>query len=173
MSTESQPAHGPVQILVIGFDEPRFRGEILPELRRLQQEDLLRVVDLLVVHKDEAGNVRAIELSGLTAEERESYGSIAGVLMGLTEPGHEASGGAEREGAIAMADGDVDERDVWFIEDAIPPGSAAAVAILEHRWAIPFRDAVVRAGGAALADAWIHPHDLAAAGLDVSAPAPS
>jgi hypothetical protein len=36
----------------------------------------------------------------------------------------------------------------------------AVVALLEYRWAIPLREAVLRAGGATLADAWIHPDDL-------------
>ena len=55
--------------------------------------------------------------------------------------------------------------------DAIPPGSAAAIALIEHRWAIPFRDAVVRAGGVALADEWIHAADLVAAGQAIGAAA--
>ena len=49
---------------------------------------------------------------------------------------------------------------MWFVADAIPPGTTAAVAILEHRWAIPLRDSIERAGGRALADAWLHPSDL-------------
>ena len=53
---------------------------------------------------------------------------------------------------------------VWSVADVVPPGSMAAV-VLEHRWAIPLRDAVRRAGGAALADAWIHPEDLVLYGV--------
>ena len=52
------------------------------------------------------------------------------------------------------------EDEVWYVADAIPPGTSAAVAILEHRWAIPLRDAIEAAGGQALADAWLHPSDL-------------
>jgi len=51
------------------------------------------------------------------------------------------------------------------VDDAIPPGTAAAVAILEHRWAIPLREAIRDAGGFHLADAWIHPADLVAIGM--------
>ena len=54
---------------------------------------------------------------------------------------------------------------VWSVADVVPPGSMAAVVLLEHRWAIPLRDAVRRAGGAALADAWIHPEDLVLYGV--------
>ena len=49
---------------------------------------------------------------------------------------------------------------MWYVADAIPPGSRAAVAILEHRWAIGLRDALLQAGATGLVDAWIHPSDL-------------
>ena len=49
--------------------------------------------------------------------------------------------------------------------DEIPNGSAAAIILLEHRWAIPLREAVVRANGMPIADAFIHPLDLVAVGL--------
>ena len=42
--------------------------------------------------------------------------------------------------------------------------AAVGVALIEHRWAIPLRDAIRRAGGVPLADSWIHPEDLIAIG---------
>jgi hypothetical protein len=69
-------------------------------------------------------------------------------------------------GAEAMEDGRVfDDDQIWYAADAIPTGTATAIALLEHRWAIPLRDAIVRAGGFVLADEWIHPTDLVAIGL--------
>jgi hypothetical protein len=51
-------------------------------------------------------------------------------------------------GAEALEGGHVfDEEDVWYAADAIPNGSAAAIALIEHRWAIPLRDAIIDAGG--------------------------
>ena len=50
-----------------------------------------------------------------------------------------------------------DDQDVWYIAETIPEGMTAAVAVLEHRWAIPLRDAITDAGGVALADRWVHP----------------
>ena len=48
---------GPVQILVIGFDDPKFTGEILEELSRLKENDVIRLVDLLVVEKTRPENI--------------------------------------------------------------------------------------------------------------------
>jgi len=53
---------------------------------------------------------------------------------------------------------------VWYLGDAIPEGTAAAVALLEHRWAIPLRDKIAKAGGLTLSDAWVHVADLVAVG---------
>ena len=44
----------------------------------------------------------------------------------------------------------MDPDDVWYLADEIPPGTSAGIALLEHRWAIPLRDAIERAGG----DSW-------------------
>ena len=161
---------GPVQLLVLGFEGDHFTGEILPELRRLKDADVIRMIDLLFVRKDAEGEVDVLHVSDLTAEESAEFGAIAGALLGLGAAGEEGLEAGAELGAIAGADGHViDDAEVWHLEEAIPPGSAAAIALIEHRWAIPFRDAVVRAGGVALADEWIHAADLVAAGAKVAA----
>ena len=80
---------GPVQVMVIGFEGHDFTGEILPELRRLEEQDIVSLVDLLFVEKDDDGEVRTVELSGLSAEERAEFGAIAGALAGLGAAGAE------------------------------------------------------------------------------------
>ncbi len=159
---------GPVQILVIGFQDGKFTGEILEELRRLREHDIIRLVDLLFVTKDADGTITSAELSDLTEEERAELGAIAGALMGYgaegeqgLEPGAEAGAAA---GAAAAEEGTFGAEDVWYIADAVPPGGSAAIALIEHRWAIPLRDAILRAGGLSVADAWVHPQDLVAIG---------
>ena len=74
-----------------------------------------------------------------------------------------ALGGATRD----EADGGhlLAEEGFWSLDEAIANDSAAAIALVEHRWAIGVRDAIRAAGGVPVADAWIHPADLVAAGL--------
>ena len=158
---------GPVQMLVLGFEGDNFTGEILPELRRLKEADVIRMIDLLVVRKDAEGAIERLHTSDLSQEEAMEFGALAGALMGLGAAGEEGAEVGALVGAAELADGHAIDEDVWHVDDAIPPGSAAAVALIEHRWAIPFRDAVVRAGGFTLADEWIHPADLVAAGAMV------
>ena len=156
---------GPVQIMVVGFDGTSFNGEILPELQRLKDLDIVRVIDLVVVAKDENDDIVGVEISDLSDDEREQFGAIAGALIGLGAEGDEEGMEAGAlAGAEAAEDGILGDEAVWSIADTIPMGTTAAVALLEHRWAIPLRDAIRRAGGVPLADSWVHPEDLIAIG---------
>ena len=158
-------AFGPVQILVIGFNEAEFTGEIRAELARLREHDIVRLIDLLVVRKDDDGNIEKLQQSDLSQDELEDFGAIVGALIGVGADGDEGATVGAVMGAAEMEDGHVfDAENTWYVDDAIPPGTAAAVALLEHRWAIGLRDAIQNTGGFHLADAWIHPADLVAIG---------
>ncbi|HEX5145684.1 MAG TPA: DUF6325 family protein [Conexibacter sp.] len=147
---------GPMQLVVLGFEGGEMRGEVLAELTRLAELDIVRLVDALLVRKGDDGNVELLEI----ADDRE-LGTLVGALTGLAaEASADAAGGptaAERLEAL--------DDDVWYVADAIPAGTAAAVALLEHRWAIPLRAALHGAGGQLLEEAWVHPLDLEAVGL--------
>ena len=56
---------GPVQLMVLGFNDPQARGAIADELKRLRDSDMVRVVDALVVVKDANGETAALETSQL------------------------------------------------------------------------------------------------------------
>ena len=156
---------GPVQILVVGFEHGKFEGKALAELRRLREHDIVRLLDLLFVRKDEDGNMEEIEISDIPREEAMELGALVGALMGFGAEGEEGAEAGALAGAERAAEGRLlDEERAWYLADEIPPGSAVAIALLEHRWAIPLRDAIAEAGGEALLDTWIHPQDLIAAG---------
>ena len=157
---------GPVQMLVLGFQDPQFKGEILEELRRLKEQDIVRLIDAIAVRKDDEGNVEVLHKSDLSQDEAIEFGAVVGALIGLGADGEEGAEAGALAGAEALEDGHVfDEDQVWYVTDTIPNGTAAAIALIEHRWAIPLRDAIARAGGIALADEWVHATDLVAVGL--------
>jgi uncharacterized membrane protein len=157
---------GPVQILVIGFGDAEFKGTIRAELERLREHDVVRLIDLLVVRKDEDGTIERLQQSDLSQDEAMEFGAIVGALVGVGADGEEGAEAGAVLGAAAMEGGHVFEaNDMWYVDDAIPPGTAAAIALLDHRWAIGLRDAIREAGGFHLADAWVHPADLIAIGV--------
>jgi uncharacterized membrane protein len=161
-------AIGPVQLIVLGFSNPDFHGEIIAELERLHDSGMVRVIDSLVVYKDQEGDLEVEHLSNLSHDEAVELGSKVGALIGLGIEGEEgmeagAAAGAEQVEAEGIdVFGGIDE---WDVLDDIPNDSAAALLLLEHHWAVPLRDAVARAGGFRISDGFISPLDLIEIGL--------
>ena len=159
---------GPVQLLIVGFAGGEFKGEIASVLADLRERDVIRLIDMGFVRKDEDGLITMIEHSDLSQDETIEFGATVGALIGLGVAGEEGAEAGAIAGAEAALDGGMIEDQVWYIADEIPEGTAAAVALIEHRWAIPLRSAIQDAGGFLISDAWIHPTDLVAIGLAAS-----
>jgi uncharacterized membrane protein len=115
---------GPVEILVVSFPGSQFTGEIAPALGDLVASGLIRVIDLVFVTKDDAGDVVGIELSDLDE-----------ATSGAFQPHVEEPNGL-------LADEDIED-----LGADLEPGSSAAILMFEHVWATRFRDAVLDSGG--------------------------
>ena len=160
-------AIGPVQLLVLGFPEPNFHGRVVAELERLRDSDTVYVIDALAVHKDTDGSIEVLHLSNITDDEAVELGTKIGALIGLGIEGEEGMEKGAEAGAAAAAEGleFFDDEEAWDVLEDIPNDSAAALVLLEHRWAIPLRDAIADAGGYRVGDAFISPLDLVEVGL--------
>ena len=162
-------AIGPVQLIVLGFNHPDFHGEVITELERLRASGTVRVIDALAVYKDADGGLEVEHLSNLSLEEAIEVGSTIGALIGLGIAGEEGAEAGAAEGAeeVAAAGGVhvFTGEEGWDVLEDIPNDSAAALVLLEHHWAVPLRDAVVRAGGFRISDGFISPLDLVGIGL--------
>jgi uncharacterized membrane protein len=158
---------GPVQLLVLGFQHPDFQGEIRKELQNLLDAGQVRVIDALAVRKDADGAVSTLHESQLSESEQVEFGALVGGLVGLGAAGDEGieAGAAMGAEVVAERGGVFSEEEAWDVVAEIPNDSAAMLILLEHRWAIPLRDAVMRAGGMRLAAEFISPLDLVAIGL--------
>jgi uncharacterized membrane protein len=159
-------AIGPVQLIVIGFSHPEFHGEIIAELERLHDDDTVRVIDALAVHKHADGEIEVQHLSNLTKEQAIEVGSTIGALIGLGIEGEEGAEAGAVAGADAAAHGGVDsDEQAWDVLEEIPNDSAAALILMEHHWAVALRDAIASAGGFRISDGFISPLDLVEIGL--------
>src|SRR3954462_1473028 len=160
-------AIGPVQLIVLGFNEPEFHGEIIAELERLRESDTERVIDALAVHKDAAGEIEVQHLSNLSKDEAIELGTKVGALIGLGIDGELGMAVGAEAGAEAAENGlsVFSDEEAWDVIEDIPNDSAAALVLIEHHWAVPLRDAVARAGGFRISDGFISPLDLVEIGL--------
>jgi hypothetical protein len=140
MAENEFDGYGPVDFLIVEFPagESNFTGEIAEEIVRLVDAGTIRVIDMIVITKDDEGNLDAVEIS-----DAEDLGPLTEIEAGLA-------------GLLA-------EEDVAYLAAAMEPGSVAGVLVYENLWAAPFAAAARRAGGVLIADGRISPEDVAAA----------
>ena len=129
MSEASLDQLGPVDYLIVEFPAgaSNFTGEMAKELVALVDAGTIRVIDVLILTKNDDGSVDAMELSDI-----EELGELQAV---------------EAELAELLA-----EDDVVHLAAAMEPGSVAGVLIWENLWAAPFAAAVRHSGGQLVAN---------------------
>ena len=129
MTSPSLDELGPVDYLVVEFPAgaTNFTGEMAAELVKLVEAETIRLIDVLILTKDEHGSIEAMELSDVAE---------LGELQTL-----------EAELAELLA-----AEDVEHLAAAMDPGSTAGILIWENTWAAPFASAARRSGGQLIAN---------------------
>jgi hypothetical protein len=144
MANETSTALGPISYLIVEFPGNKMTGEAFPILLDLVDRGLIRILDLLFVTRDLDGTTRAVALADLDQDGTLDLAIFEGAASGL-----------------------LDESDIADAQEAIEPGSSAAILIYENRWATRFVQAL-RGGGAELVAAGFIPHDLLVSALDAA-----
>ncbi len=115
--------HGPVDLIVMAAGHPSFDGSVLAELERLSDAGIIRVLDAMLLLKNEDSSATRVELKDLPAEQS--------VVVSLIP--------AETQG---MFDGE----DAETLMEGMVPGSAVLALAVEHRWAVNLVNALYAAG---------------------------
>jgi hypothetical protein len=121
---------GPVEYLILGFPDNKFTGQIVPELGKLIDSGLIRIIDLTFISKDAAGEVAVVEYDAV-----EELAAFAGLDAEV--------------GGILTAE------DIGYAAESLEPNSSAALLVWEDTWAGPFAAAVRNANGVILEGARI------------------
>lgn len=138
MSSTDELVLGPVDIVVIGYPPGAPRtGEAIPLFVDLVDRGIIRVLDVIMVEKDEAGNVSGFQVTDLDGDGQNDLVVFAGAHSGL-----------------------IGDEDVATAGEALEPGSSAVLICFENAWAAPFATAVRRNGGELLAFDRVHAQDL-------------
>jgi hypothetical protein len=120
---------GPVEYIAIAFPGNNFSGEIIPAIQELQDSGTIRVLDLIIITKDSAGDITAIELSEAGPELQATLGVL----------------GVETRNLLG-------QEDVEDIGGALDPNSTAALMIWENVWAARFAQSLRNADGILVAN---------------------
>ena len=121
---------GPVEYLILGFPGNMFTGQIVPELAKLIDGGLVRIIDLTFITKDAAGHVDVVEYDAV--EELAAFAGLDAEVGGL-----------------------LTDEDVAHASLSLEPNSSAALLVWEDTWAAPFAAAVRNANGVILEGARI------------------
>ncbi len=139
MTDPSLDELGPIDYVVVEFPAgaSNFTGEMAAELIALVDSGTIRVIDAIILTKQEDGGVEATELSDVG-----ELGALETIEAELAE--------------LLAAD------DVKHLAAAMEPGTTAGVLIWENLWAAPFAAAARRSGGQLIANGRIPIQAIAA-----------
>lgn len=115
--------HGPVDVVILAAGEPRFDGSVLAELERLAGNGTIRVLDAMVLLKDEEGTAYGLDMEDLPPEEAAALGFIEDGTRGM-----------------------FDSYDSGALIEGMVPGSGVIALAIEHRWALGLVNALEGAG---------------------------
>ena len=121
---------GPVEYLILGFPGNNFTGQIAPELAKLIDSGLVRIIDLTFISKDADGAVQVFEYDAV--EELAAFAGLDAEVGGL-----------------------LTDEDVAHAALSLEPNTSAALLVWEDTWAAPFAAAVRNANGVILEGARI------------------
>jgi Family of unknown function (DUF6325) len=117
-------AYGPIDFIALEFKGNQFKGEIMPALLELVNNEIVRVIDLVIVQKDANGKVTMREMQQMDP-------SVVAIFDPLK---------AQITGIIQL-------EDIELIGEKVENNSTAAIMLFENLWPIRFREAVLNANG--------------------------
>jgi len=129
--------YGPIDYLVLEFDNENLKGEILPALVELVQKEIVRVIDLVIVQKYEDGHHEAVELQELDPDTLAMYDPLNAQVTGL-----------------------IQVEDIDAIAEKMDNNTTAAGLLFENLWAIKFKEAVLRGKGRLLEQVRLQHEDV-------------
>jgi hypothetical protein len=115
--------HGPVDVVVLASGEPRFDGGVFAELKRQAAAGTIRVLDAMILLKDDKGEVSHLDLEDLPPDQLAAVGFIETGTRGL-----------------------FDSEDADTLYEGMVPGSAVVALAIEHSWALALVNALYQAG---------------------------
>jgi hypothetical protein len=119
---------GPVDVAVIAFDEPKFDGSVASAIADLVAQGIVRVLDIVLVNKDENGQTTLFEVTDVDGDGIPDLIAVQGDIPGL-----------------------LSEEDAGAAIESMPNNSAIAMIAWENTWLIRAGQAIRNNGGTLVA----------------------
>ena len=128
--------YGPIDFIALEFKGNKFRGDILPELFDLVNKGVIRIIDMVVIMKDEDGAVTVLELKELDPD-----------TIRIFDPLHVAVTSI------------ITRQDIDALAEQLENNSTAGAMLIENLWAVKTQEAMLAANGRLVMFERI-PHDV-------------
>jgi uncharacterized membrane protein len=130
---------GPVELIVAAFNEEGKAEEVLKEMKKLEKEEIIFLVNAAVMTKSEKGKVSLKETQDVGSGKGALFGAIAGGLIGLLGgPAGVIVGAAAGAATGGVAANKIDmgfpDDTLKELQDTLTPGSSAILALIQHEW---------------------------------------
>lgn len=130
---------GPIELIVAAFNDEEKAGEELKQLRALEKEQLIVLVNAAVMTKDENGKVTVKETDDVSAGKGALFGAVAGGLVGLLGGPlgvivGAAAGAATGGVAAKKIDMGFPDETLQELRDTLKPDSSAILVLIQHQW---------------------------------------
>jgi uncharacterized membrane protein len=130
---------GPVELIVAAFHSEGKAGEVLRQLRILEKDGDVFLVNAAVMSKDEQGQLSLSETQDVSSGKGAIFGAIAGGLIGwLGGPLGAVIGAAAGAATGGVAAGHIDmgfpDETLNELKDLLKPNDSAILALIQHQW---------------------------------------
>ncbi len=116
--------YGPIDFIAIEFKTDQLTGESLPALLELVENGIIRVIDLVIILKDQDGVYQVLEIEELAPDVLAMFDPLEVEISGI-----------------------IQVEDIELIAEAMEANTTAALLLFENLWAIKFGEAVTRSSG--------------------------
>lgn len=164
MAGLSRREHATIEMLLIGLDDPRGSARLVDELTALDERQIVKVIDVIVVTKERNGMVHASGTTRLTESEADEMRHFVGDALGLQTGDRNFGSDVHWDGWTVL----LGAADVKLIARQLFPGRGAVAVIFEHRWATRLGQMLHSSGVRLLEDDVLTPQLMSGAGMGSS-----
>jgi uncharacterized membrane protein len=157
---------GPLQLVLVKFADDRQMRQISDEIKAVRRSGIIRLVDLIIIHKDANGVLQEKSYTDLAEAQKAEYGLVLRGLLGMRAAYKTAGEVDQITAAMSLSPGDfgITSAQIPQIVAGLPNGGTAMLILFEHTWAVKLKEVLLNAGGELISQGLLSPEVMALGG---------